>query len=203
MRQRLKKDLEMELSQNEIKKLTKKSSKSLKKLDSPTKNGLLEIQFSNKTRSKEMVEFVKNQMKKFKKMGSQMMANQIKYLNARKKIWMENDELNKMENQKIYEEELTAYLLRFNLIKKQINKNFKKIENQARKNASKISSKILTAEIKKWAKLLNKEYKQTLKPDYETFWEDEINIMREMDHKFEKEFKDDLKLANIAASKFA
>ena len=142
-------------------------------------------------------------MKKFKKMGSQMMANQIKYLNARKKIWMENDELNKMENQKIYEEELTAYLLRFNLIKKQINKNFKKIENQARKNASKISSKILTAEIKKWAKLLNKEYKQTLKPDYETFWEDEINIMREMDHKFEKEFKDDLKLANIAASKFA
>mgnify|MGYP001801620981 CR=1 FL=1 len=135
-------------------------------------------------------------------MGSKILANQLKYTSARKKIWMENDELNRMENQKVYEDELRLYVLRFNMIKAQINKNFLKIEKNARKNAQKFSEKILVNQIKKYAKRLNEEYQYDLRADYDTYWAEEVRLIREIDHEFEKGWKDDMKMANLAVEKF-
>jgi len=202
LKEKLRLDLEKEMSNQEIKKYTKRSANKLNKLGEASKKGLLKVQSNNYMRNAKIVQFVKEQMKKFRSMGSKIMANQMKYMHARKKIWMENDLLNKIENQKIYETELRAYLLQFYVIKKQLDKNFRKLEKQSRKYARKVSEKILTAQIKKWAKFLNEEYKETLNPDYETYWAEEIETMREMDFGMEKAWKEDLKMANIASAKF-
>lgn len=198
----LKEDLAEELSRQEIKRLTKRSAAKLGQLGQASKQDLLKVQSRNYLRSAEVVKFVKAQMKKFQAMGSKIMANQVKYMNARKKIWMENDQLNRMENQKVYEQELRAYMLQFLLIKKQLDKNFRRLEKKSRRYAQKVSEKILVAQIKKYSKYLNEDYKDELKPDYESYWVEEIAEMKVRDFQYEKDWKEDLKLANIAAAKF-
>ena len=201
LRSRLKEDLEKEMSDSETKKLTFKNQGKLKELGK-AKDSLIKLEGKNYLRSAELVQFVKKQLQKFSHMGSKILANQLKYTSARKKIWMENDELNRMENQKVYEDELRLYVLRFNMIKAQINKNFLKIEKNARKNAQKFSEKILVNQIKKYAKRLNEEYQYDLRADYDTYWAEEVRLIREIDHEFEKGWKDDMKMANLAVEKF-
>jgi hypothetical protein len=202
LKDKLRRDLDEEISQSEMKKLNKKSAAKLNQLGDSSKKDLLKVQSSNYLRNAKVVKFVKEQMKKFRSMGSKIMANQLKYVKARKKIWMENDQLNRMENQKVYEEELRAYMLQFYMIKKQLYKNFAKLEKKSRRYAQKVSEKILEAQIRKYAKFLNEEYKETLTPDYETYWTEEVEIMRQMDFNIDKDWKEDLKMANIAAAKF-
>ena len=202
MKSRLKQDLDNELSAREVDKLTRKSKKQLNQLQGSARDDLFKIESRNYLRSAQVVRFIRKQLQKFRAMGSKILANQLKYTRARKKIWMENDQLNRIENQKVYEEELGAYVLRFQLIKKQLDKNFRKMEKKARKSASKLSEKILKAQIKKYAKALNEEYKEGLVADYDTFWGEEVEAIREMDRAFDKEWKDDLKMANIALAKF-
>jgi hypothetical protein len=201
MKEHLKQDLEKELSAHELNKYTKSSKKNLDKLGKAEQNELVKLESRNYLRNAKVVQFIKSQLKKFKSMGTKIMANQVKYMHARKKIWMENDELNRMENQKVYEEELRAYTLRFNMIKRQIDKNFRKMEKRAHRHVAKVSEKILVKQLKKYAKRLNEEYHETLRADYDTFWAEEVRITREMDHEMDKEWKEDLKLANIASAK--
>jgi uncharacterized FlaG/YvyC family protein len=119
------------------------------------------------------------------------------YVKARKQLWMENDTLNKIENQKIYEKEIRKILLRFVNFKRDASKKFKKELKAARRSATRYSEKILEKNIKKIAKELNK---WDVKAVYD--YDDMLDTMRKMDFEYMKEFQDDLKLANVQASKF-
>lgn len=202
LKQHLEEDLAAELSKGEVKRLTKKSSAKLAQLGSASKKDLLRVESRNFVRSAAVVKFVKAQMQKFRAMGAKIMANQLKYTQARRKIWMENDQLNRMEHQKVYEQELRAYALQFQLVKRQLDKNFRRLEQKGRRYAQRVSEKILQAQLKKYSSILNREYRQALQPDYESFWAEEVAAMRATDFAHEKAWQEDLRLAGVAAAKF-
>lgn len=131
-------------------------------------------------------------------MTTKIRGQMSKYFKSRKQMWMENDLLNRIENQKIYEKEIRKILLRFINFKKDARRKFEKELRAARKSASRYSEKILEKNIRKIAIKLNSEWKVEAVYDYA----EHLDLIREMDFEYEKEFQEDLKLANVQAAKF-
>ena len=193
------KEMSKEMDAHEVKTLMRGSTQPFKNQEI---SALIKVQSGNTLRNAEIIAFMKKQVSKLKSMGVSLLTKQKKYANLRKKAWMENDELNRVENQKEYEEDLRFYLLRFNRIRQQISKNFNKWERKSRKFADNTTSKLLVLEIKRIAKNLNKVHRKEIKVDNKSYWNTQVKIMREMDHKYMDDFEEDLKQANIQAAKF-
>lgn len=85
----------------EMNQLLRDSKMSFDDLGRANSSKLLKVQSDNSLRRAKVIEFVDKQMKAMKSVSMQIAARQKKYMNVRKKIWMENDDLNRMENQKV------------------------------------------------------------------------------------------------------
>jgi hypothetical protein len=150
-------------------------------------------------RDNEILKFYEDQITKFQKITKNLKNEMNMYHKARKSLWMENDILNRIENQKIYEKELRKIMLRFMNFKRDGYKKYSKELKHAQKSATKYSEKDLIKQIKTIAIELNNETTYEAKYDYDEMLEEIIKI----DYEHEKKYQEDLKMANIQAEKFA
>lgn len=166
------------------------------------KKNLFDIQIQNAARKAEIVQFLRHQLLLFKRVSTRMAVRQRQYFNARKRIWAENDKLNIMEHQKVYEERLSELLIYFKKVKFEVEKQMNILEKQARYLADKINDKLLVKVIKKIAKKANKSFSKKQKLQSSGFWMEEVDQMRNMDIEYMEHYQEALKVANIQEAKF-
>lgn len=89
------------IRKKEMKEFLQGSTSTSKMLTKADSKDLFNVQGANALRRAKIVEFLKKQVKGFKEMGELLLAKQKKVMKSRKKLWKENDNLNKYENQRV------------------------------------------------------------------------------------------------------
>ena len=101
----LKKGLDKEMKDRLKKKMMKDflqgSDSTIKSLSKADAKDLFNVQTNNAIRRAEIVNFLKKQVQGFQEMGQHLIAKQKHIMKIRKKLWMQNDKLNKYENQRV------------------------------------------------------------------------------------------------------
>ena len=198
------KDLHDEMSGNQAMHRLSGSNekKAISQLGKEGQHSLFKVQTSNVVRRAQIVNFLKAQLKMFQQVSTRMAVRQRQYFAARKRIWTENDTLNQMEHQKVYEEELSELMIYFNKIKLEVNNEMEILEKQARYLADSINDKLLVKVITKMAKKMNKQFARKQHIESRIFWMEELDQMKMMDLEYMSDYELDLKSANIQEAKF-
>ena len=148
-----------------------------------------------KKREKQVNKWVKMQMKVFKKWHRKASSKIRAVIEQRKALWEKNDQMNRMENEKIYQTMLITEIKKINRLKKGFNLMIF-IQQRLSDLISDLQNKLLlvasinlmTSHLDYEVKKLEKRYRQTKDGDYYT-------EMREIDSQFEKEYVENEKLA--------